>query len=93
MRLAKLHSVHPLSWRNETSPSASDQRASISKTQVSYIVPYITFSCAPKSLNGKDLAFFHLRLIIAFDNGYALSTVDAVLDDVVSIKISNSLYR
>lgn len=54
-----------------------------------YIVMYVTSSCASKGLDRKDFAFFHLRLIRVLDERNRFTAMNAVLLDIVPCKITD----
>ena len=56
-----------------------------------YIVPYIAPSCATECLNGKYFALFHLRLVVAFHDWYTFTPMNTILNNVVTVKISDTL--
>lgn len=55
-----------------------------------YIVSHVALSSTTESLDSKNFAFFHLRLVRAFHNWYALATVDNVLVNVVTIQVPDT---
>ena len=57
------------------------------------IIADIAFAGATKGLDRKDLAFFHLGLVAALDNGDAFTAVNAVLNNVVTIQVLDRLDR
>lgn len=56
-----------------------------------YVFTHVTLAGTAESLNGKDLAFLHLSLVAALNNGHALSAVDNVLVNVVTVEVANTL--
>lgn len=58
-----------------------------------HIISDEAFAGTAKGLDGKGLAFLHLRLISSFHDRHALATVDTVGVDVVSVQVSDALHR
>lgn len=56
-----------------------------------HVVMYGTLASSTKCFNGKGLSFFHLSLVLAFDDGHALSTVNLPLTDIVASQVSDRL--
>ena len=51
----------------------------------------IASSSRPEGFDGENFTLLHLGLIIALDDRYGLATVDAVLNDVVTVEVSDRL--
>ena len=49
-----------------------------------YVVDCIAPARSPESLNGEDLSFFHLRLVVVLDQRDGLAAVDMVAIDVMT---------
>lgn len=60
---------------------------------VTYVFPNVALAGAAECLDGKDLALFHLCLVVTLDNGYTLAAVDEMLVNVVTVQVPDTLHR
>lgn len=58
-----------------------------------YPVPEVATAGCSKSFNSKYLALFHLRVVRIFDEWHRLSSVNAVLINIVSAEVTDCLDR
>ncbi|KAI6748728.1 hypothetical protein HG531_007675 [Fusarium graminearum] len=56
-----------------------------------HIVPDVSVAGTAKGLNGKNVALFHLGLVVALDDGHGLGAVDAVGENIVSCEVADTL--
>ncbi len=52
-----------------------------------HIIDHVAAPGCAKRLNGKDLALFHLSLILVLDEGDGFSAVDAIVVNIVSAEV------
>lgn len=65
----------------------------IGRSGVTYIFRQNAASGGPKCLDGEDFPFFHLGLVLIPDERYRLSTVNAIMLDIVRTYTPNCLDR
>ncbi len=61
--------------------------------KTTHVISNKALAGATKGLNGENITFLHLGLIAALDDRHALTAVDAVREDVVSVQIPDTLHR
>ena len=58
---------------------------------MTYVVSNITLSCATERFDSKCLAFFHLCLVTALDDGHGLAAMNGVVANGMTVKVPYAL--